>query len=432
MVKVGHRQYQPRWFYCNHVILLLYDVLHQIGITMTLPTSESPISGMIQFLPTIQNIVYGASTVVNQLRDNIGQIEASTIVILTPQSISESTNITKVLRALEGLKLTHLAISCQHVPIDIISETTEIIANIQPDVIIAIGGGSTIDLAKAVRTCLANNISSEREIVKLLQDSTDINIISIPQISVPTTLSGSEYTRSFSATDFSIPSKYSVTDSSLASRSIFYDPAFIVDTPRKLWMSSGFMALDHAIEVFVLSEPNIVGDLFKLEAVNTLLTWLPISLDSESDLQAKLHCQLAAWMADHSPIRSRPFSSNSHTLFSHGLAYELGAHFNIPYGLTACATLIPCLKFYEHELPTIKPRIQALDTLCQTNNGNNLYEALTEILDTNQISTRLSDLGVAKSDLPSLANAFRIRNSGSGGASQDIETMCLQILTDAW
>ena len=399
---------------------------------MTLPTSESPISGMIQFLPTIQNIVYGASTVVNQLRDNIGQIEASTIVILTPQSISESTNITKVLRALEGLKLTHLAISCQHVPIDIISETTEIIANIQPDVIIAIGGGSTIDLAKAVRTCLANNISSEREIVKLLQDSTDINKISIPQISVPTTLSGSEYTRSFSATDFSIPSKYSVTDSSLASRSIFYDPAFIVDTPRKLWMSSGFMALDHAIEVFVLSEPNIVGDLFKLEAVNTLLTWLPISLDSESDLQAKLHCQLAAWMADHSPIRSRPFSRNSYTLFSHGLAYELGAHYNIPYGLTACATLIPCLKFYEHELPTIKPRIQALDTLCQSNNGNNLYEALTEILDTNQISTRLSDLGVAKSDLPSLANAFRIRNSGSGGASQDIETMCLQILTDAW
>ena len=432
MVKVGHRQYQPRWFYCNHVILLLYDVLHQIGITMTLPPSESPISGVIQFLPTIQNIVYGASTVVNQLRDNIGQIEASTIVILTPQSISESTNITKVLRALEGLKLTHLAISCQHVPIDIISETTEIIANIQPDVIIAIGGGSTIDLAKAVRTCLANNISSEREIVKLLQDSTDINKISIPQISVPTTLSGSEYTRSFSATDFSIPSKYSVTDSSLASRSIFYDPAFIVDTPRKLWMSSGFMALDHAIEVFVLSEPNIVGDLFKLEAVNTLLTWLPISLDSESDLQAKLHCQLAAWMADHSPIRSRPFSRNSYTLFSHGLAYELGAHYNIPYGLTACATLIPCLKFYEHELPTIKPRIQVLDTLCQANNGNSLYEALTEILDTNQISTRLSDLGVAKSDLPSLANAFRIRNSGSGGASQDIETMCLQILTDAW
>ena len=432
MVKVGHRQYQPRWFYCNHVILLLYDVLHQIGITMTLPTSESPISGMIQFLPTIQNIVYGASTVVNQLRDNIGQIEASTIVILTPQSISESTNITKVLRALEGLKLTHLAISCQHVPIDIISETTEIIANIQPDVIIAIGGGSTIDLAKAVRTCLANNISSEREIVKLLQDSTDINKISIPQISVPTTLSGSEYTRSFSATDFSIPSKYSVTDSSLASRSIFYDPAFIVDTPRKLWMSSGFMALDHAIEVFVLSEPNIVGDLFKLEAVNTLLTWLPISLDSESDLQAKLHCQLAAWMADHSPIRSRPFSRNSYTLFSHGLAYELGAHYNIPYGLTACATLIPCLKFYEHELPTIKPRIQALDTLCQANNGNNLYEALTEILDTNQINTRLSDLGVPKSDLASLANAFGTRNSGSENAIQDIEKMCLQILIDAW
>ena len=277
---------------------------------------------MIQFLPTIQNIIYGESTVVDQLRNTIDQIQASTIVILTPESIAGSTNIIKVLRALEGLNPVHLAISCQHVPIKTISETTETIANIYPDVIVAIGGGSTIDLAMSVRTCLANNISSEREITQLLKDSTDIKEISVPQISVPTTLSGSEYTRSVSATDFNIPRKYSVTASSLSSRIIFYDPTFIVHTPRKLWMSSGFMALDHAIEVFVLSEPNIVGDLFKLEAVNTLLTWLPISLDSESDLQAKLHCQLAAWMADHSPIRSRPFSSNSYTLFSPGLAYE--------------------------------------------------------------------------------------------------------------
>ncbi|GIT13461.1 MAG: hypothetical protein CM1200mP35_02810 [Chloroflexota bacterium] len=204
-----------------------------------------------------------------------------------------------MLRALEGLNPAHLAISCQHVPIKTISETTETIANIYPDVIIAIGGGSTLTW-QGRQKCLANNISSEREITQLLRDYTDINEISIPQISVPTTLSGSEYTRSFSATDFNIPRKYSVTASSLSSRSIFYDPAFIVDTPRKLWMSSGFMALDHAIEVFVLSEPNIVGDLFKLEAVNTLLTWLPTSLDSESDLRAKLHCQMAAgWPITH-------------------------------------------------------------------------------------------------------------------------------------
>ena len=188
---------------------------------MKLPIPESPISGMIQFLPTIQNIIYGESTVVDQLRNNIDQIQASTIVILTPESIAGSTNIIKVLRALEGLNTAHLAISCQHVPIKTISETTETIANIYPDVIIAIGGGSTIDLAKAVRMCLANNISSEREITQLLRDYTDINEISIPQISVPTTLSGSEYTRSFSATDFNIPRKYSVTASSLSSRSIF-------------------------------------------------------------------------------------------------------------------------------------------------------------------------------------------------------------------
>ena len=139
---------------------------------MKLPIPESPISGMIQFLPTIQNIIYGESTVVDQLRNTIDQIQASTIVILTPESIAGSTNIIKVLRALEGLNPAHLAISCQHVPIKTISETTETIANIYPDVIVAIGGGSTIDLAKAIRTCLANNISSEREITQLLKDYT--------------------------------------------------------------------------------------------------------------------------------------------------------------------------------------------------------------------------------------------------------------------
>ena len=127
----------------------------------------------------------------------------------------------------------------------------------------------------------------------------------IPQISIPTTLSGSEYTRSFSATDFEMGVKRSYTASAVASRVIMYDPAATLHTPMALWLSSGIMAIDHALEVLCGSPPHLVGDAMKLSALLALFTNLPRTLQAPDDLETRLRCQIAAWLADHSPIRTQ-------------------------------------------------------------------------------------------------------------------------------
>ncbi len=128
----------------------------------------------------------------------------------------------------------------------------------------------------------------------------------LPQLSIPTTLSGSEYTRSFSATDFTNGIKHSYTQSEVASRVIFYDPVATCDTPSALWLTSGIMAIDHAVEVFCSLPEHLVGDGLKQAALQILMEALPRTAETPSDLGARLRCQVAAWQSDHSPLRSQP------------------------------------------------------------------------------------------------------------------------------
>jgi alcohol dehydrogenase class IV len=163
----------------------------------------------------------------------------------------------------------------------------------------------------------------------------------LAQISVPTTLSGAEYTRSFSATDPAAGDKRSHTASPLASRAIVYDPCATLATPAPLWLGSGFVALDHALEVYVASGAHPVADALKREATRTLVERLPRSRAADA-LADRLACQLAAWMADHSPLRTR--APGGGVPWSHLLAYDLAALAGVSYAATASLTLANSLR----------------------------------------------------------------------------------------
>jgi alcohol dehydrogenase class IV len=95
----------------------------------------------------------------------------------------------------------------EHVPLEIVIEAVVVARRCDADLVIALGGGSVIDAGKAVRTCLAANLNSSRLLGSFMERREPLAITLIPQISIPTTLSGSEYTRSFSATDFEVSVK---------------------------------------------------------------------------------------------------------------------------------------------------------------------------------------------------------------------------------
>ena len=198
---------------------------------------------------------------------------------------------------------------------------------------VAVGGSSTIDLAKGVRVFHSLGIRDADQILEFLRSPTGLDEAPIPQISIPTTLSGSEYTRSFSVLDFNNQEKLSLTETLCSSRSILYDPVATRETPHQLWISSGIMALNHAVEVFVTSPPNLIADSMKLSSAAYLLRCLLDSIGSP-DLPevnyARELCQTACWMADHSPMRVRTSNTRPSILYSHSLAYLIAARFRVP------------------------------------------------------------------------------------------------------
>ena len=143
--------------------------------------------------------------------------------------------------------------------VDVLSQ----IGDQEPDAVIALGGGSTIDLAKGLRVFKSLGIRSRNDIIDFIYSPNALDKAPCPQISIPTTLSGSEYTRSFSVTDFINKKKLSLTETLCSSQTIFYDPLATRDTPLQLWASSGVMALNHAIEVLVTSQTNMIYDTIK-------------------------------------------------------------------------------------------------------------------------------------------------------------------------
>jgi alcohol dehydrogenase class IV len=166
------------------------------------------------------------------------------------------------------------------VPLESVAAAVAAARRWSADTIVALGGASVIDAAKAVRICIAAGLTSPDDLGAFIDHSGPLINGLIPQLSIPTTLSGSECTRSFSATSFTQGLKRTYTNSGAACRVIIYDPLATVDTPRRLWLASGVMAIDRTVEVFCASPPHPVGDTLKLAAARELISNLPLTRQS--------------------------------------------------------------------------------------------------------------------------------------------------------
>ena len=278
------------------------------------------------------------------LGSEIDRLGAHRVLMLTARSLEDAPLMRRIIPHLGVRHAGTIAMEFEHVPLESVAAVVAAARRWSADTIVALGGGSVVDAAKAARICIAAGLISADDLGAFIEDPGPLINGLIPQLSIPTTLSGAEYTRSFSATNFTLGIKRSYTNSAAASRVIMYDPLATMDTPMRLWLASGVMAIDHAVEVFCASPPHPVGDTLKLAAVRELISNLPLTRQTPADANARVRCQIAAWMADHSPLRTHPLAPAAVALPSHALAYELGALCRVSYGIVACVSYCrpPC------------------------------------------------------------------------------------------
>ncbi|HEY9296486.1 MAG TPA: iron-containing alcohol dehydrogenase, partial [Phormidium sp.] len=222
----------------------------------------------------------------------------------------------------------------------------------QPDVIIAIGGGSPMDAAKIMWLLYEH---PEIEFEGLAMRFMDIRkrVYELPalgnkaiMIAVPTTSgTGSEVTPFAVVTDRRTNIKYPLADYALTPTMAIVDPELVLNMPKKLTAYGGIDALTHALEAFVSVLASEYTNSMALEAIRLLFKYLPSAYhNGANDPKAREKVHYAATMAGMA-------FANSFLGICHSMAHQLGATFHVPHGL-ANALMIPyVIKYNSTDAP---------------------------------------------------------------------------------
>jgi maleylacetate reductase len=297
-------------------------------------------SGRVDF-GEMERVVFGrpaAEVVAEEARHR----EAERVFVMASGTLNRTTDeVTKVRRALGNRFAGLFDRMPPHTPRRAVIEAAAAVREVGADLIVTIGGGSVTDGAKAVQLCLANDIRTADALDQIRPVKGPDGAIgpppckapSVPQITVPTTLSAGEFSAIAGVTDEQSRVKELFRHPQIIPRAVVLDPAVTVHTPEWLWLSTGIRAVDHCVEGICSGEANPYADAQALHGLALLCRGLPRVKADPSDLAARLDCQIGSWLSMGPLAGGVPMGA------SHGIGYVLGAVFDIPHGHTSCIML---------------------------------------------------------------------------------------------
>jgi maleylacetate reductase len=266
---------------------------------------------------------------------------------------------------LEPLLETKLAAvfdgAVEHVPVDVVTRALEVCARVNADVCVAIGGGSSVGLGKAIA----------RE-------------TGLPLVAVPTTYSGSEMTSIWGMTDAS--GKKTGRDPRVAPRVVVYDPALTLELPPMVSAASGMNAMAHAVEALYAANASPVALSLAEEAVRLLASSLPRIASTPRDRDARATALAGAHLAG----RALDLAAMG---LHHRLCHVLGGSFGMPHARTHAALLPYVVAFNAPAAP------DAMGRLARALGVTDPVAGIASLAKTLGVATPLSALGLRPEDL---------------------------------
>lgn len=228
--------------------------------------------------------------------------------------------------------------------VDVINECIEAAESLGVDLLVAVGGGSAIDTAKAVSIVVANGGRIEE------YEGVDRSAKpGIPIVAVNTTAgTGSECTSFYIVTDPVRHSKMAMVDANCMVSIAINDIDFMSSMPPRLTAATGMDALTHAIEATLSVRANPVTDKDALWAMEKVYEYLPKAVQNGADEEAR------TMMAYASNIAGMAFS-NAGLGMVHAMAHALGGHYNLPHGVCN-AVLLPYVLEFNGSSPEVQKR----------------------------------------------------------------------------
>jgi len=268
----------------------------------------------------------------------------------------------------------------------------------QADCIIAIGGGSPIDTAKAIAIIATNPEFSD---VISLEGVADTKHPCLPILAVPTTSgTAAEVTINYVITDEENHRKFVCVDPHDIPLVAFVDSDMMMGMPKSLAAATGMDAMTHAIEGFITKGAWEMTDMLHIKAIEIIGRSLRDSVNGDqAGREAMALGQYIAGMG----------FSNVGLGLVHGMAHPLSAWYNIPHGV-ACASLLPTIMKYNKDFTGEKYReiaivlgIEGAETMSLEDVRDAACQAIDQLSKDVGIPATISELGVKEEDIPAIA-----------------------------
>lgn len=267
------------------------------------------------------------------------------------------------------------------------------------DFIIAIGGGSSIDTAKAVGIVINNPEFGD---IVSLEGCAPTKHKSVPMIALPTTAgTAAETTINYVIIDEKNQKKMVCVDPNDIPAVAIIDAELMYSLPASLTAATGMDALTHAIEGYITKAAWALSDMFEIEAIRMIKRYLPTAVAEPSNAEARDGMAVAQYVAGMA-------FSNVGLGLVHGMAHPMGSLFDIPHGV-ANALLLPTIM--EWNMPACLDKYPKIAEAMGVNiEGMSKEEASQAACDAVKalsievgIPQHLSELGITEKDIPALS-----------------------------
>ena len=259
------------------------------------------------------------------------------------------------------------------------------------DLVIAMGGGSALDVGKILAILLKNPGSPE----DYLEGNLKIENPGIPFIAIPSTAgTASEVTCWSTIWNFEKKKKFSLTNQWMFPDYAIVDPFLTIHMNPELTAHTGMDALTHAIEAAWSKNAQPISDVFALRAIKLNYQNLKRAYDHPEDIEARTGMALASLCAGLA-------FNNTKTAACHSLSYPMTLNFGVPHGLGVSITLKEIIKYNYKAIP------KKVTQIIEEYNCSSVHEfadTLSAMMESLGLPVRLKDLGIKENDIEIIVN----------------------------
>lgn len=310
------------------------------------------------FSSQLPRVVFGAGSLRHLVReiDLLGARRA--LVLCTP----EQRAIAERVAATIGARCAGIFDgAAMHVPLEVARAARAMASELGADCAIAIGGGSTTGLGKAIA----------------LESP-------LPILAIPTTYAGSEMTPIYGITEAGL--KKTGRDARVLPKTVIYDPELSLTLPPALSVTSGINAMAHAAEALYAQDTNPIMSLLAEEGVRALARGLPAVVANPQDIDARSDCLYGAWLCG-------AVLGSVGMALHHKLCHTLGGSYNLPHAETHTIVLPHVLAYNAAAAPDAMRRIAS--ALGTDDAARGVFELITSL----GVPTALKDIGMPEDQL---------------------------------